>query len=80
MAFKLFKSAIQSKQSEQSSSNDKHTSLKFNNDITTLGNKLQNTFLSDSCIQLFTTKNNNNKYSCSGSPAFKSGSYRLRFS
>ena len=80
MAFKLFKSAIQSKQSEQSSSNDKHTSLKFNNDITTLGNKLQNMFLSDSYIQLFTTKNKNNKYSCSGSPAFKSGSYRLRFS
>ena len=49
MVFKALESEISSRrkrseQSEQSSSNDKHTSLNINNGLTTLSSKLQNTF------------------------------------
>ena len=61
MVFKAVESGTflkpeQLEQSEQSSSDDKYTSLKWNNDLNTSSNELYTSFSSDSDIPLFTPK------------------------
>ena len=58
MLLKAFKSGIFSrlKQSEQSSSDNKNTSLKLDNDLNTSSNMLHSSFSSGSDIPLFTPK------------------------
>ena len=58
MVFKAFESGIflKPEQSEQSSSNDKYTSLKLYDNLNTSNNASNNSFSNDSDVPLFTPK------------------------
>ena len=58
----IFLKPEQSEQSDQSSSDDKYTSLKLD-DLNTSSNASNNSFSSDSNIPLFTPKKRNRSYS-----------------